>query len=648
MAFDFPSSPTDGQIVTFGSVRYRWVASASAWTRRIEEVMRTRPQLVAWLAAGGVPEAGKVYFAGNQVLIGAPGSSVIPDLPGMIPDRLATYPDHWTVNAIPGTTDMAPAAQAATNWLASVGGGILHFGRAIYAFGSSVTGLDQVPWEGLSRELTGIFRRHSGSTYVQVGGECKITGIEFTHATYIPQATNLDVLDDRLTNTAAHIDLTGCRQVTIEANRLERMPYLIKLDGCDNVEIVRNEMMGTWHPTNPAMQETVASVWLGGARTDYQQIVRMTGNRCTGTVGPKVDTTYNDGTEDRIRAQEEGNWGPKHHVLGNNFEMLTLTENYFNRASVSLIEVDQLNDWPTYGLRAVANEFDAGSCNTIAGQNVQVVIRNRIASRQIRQITLSSNLFIGGSKGVHAILIEDRADAPGDPTAFGVIISNNQMLGYIGTPILLDGVKGFSITGNVITGYNWLDFGNNNPDYVSGIRVSSACSKGRISGNTIGGGSTNFGNAASKGFNGVWLANPDDASVHCSDNTWGDLNAGGMQTNWNFNRNVSTANGYYRKTPDGHLVCWNNALSLGYLSGVVLGTLWTYPHVFAENPVISCQPSHVDLAAISKTDGVGPVMNAATTIAGVQIRLPKIAAAATFSVGQSVGSTIRAEGRWAA
>lgn len=74
----------------------------------------SRAAFVTW-AASASPTVGTVVFAGGFPYEYDGVETAIADLPGWKP-HMVPYPDHWTANASPGTTDMTAAVQAAVDY----------------------------------------------------------------------------------------------------------------------------------------------------------------------------------------------------------------------------------------------------------------------------------------------------------------------------------------------------------------------------------------------------------------------------------------------------------------------------------------------------------------------------------------------------
>ncbi len=614
----------------------------------------TRKQAIAALSRGWQPEEGQLAWIGPLGFLGRSGALAIPDLPGLVPVPEGVRPEHWGENLRPGRTPMAAGINAAIAYLAEAGGGVLWFSSDRYRLEASIAGADNVALKGPGRDLCRLVRGGDiGSTLVQRAGDVQIEGISFEHGTYVPQFGPdfaVQRLDARLSDESAHLDLTSCRSVTVSGCRFWRMPHGVKLDGCHNALIENNEFAGTWHPTQATLQEGRASIWLGGARTDYNQIVRIRGNRCTGSVGPDTVVSYSDGVRSLDwggggARKKEQNWGPRNQILVNNCEMLTVSENYINRASAGLVKIDLLDSWPCYGLRFIGNEFDAGTGQPDEDSNTHVDIFDRVADRQIRQISFSANLFAGTSKTVHALRIRCRMAAPDEPTAYGLSVTGNQFLGYVGTPLLLEGVEGFQITGNTITGFNWQGFGRENPQYASGIWIGPHASHGTITGNTIGGGNTDMSAKGSLGFYGVYFANPDDATVVIGDNAWGPLAEGGAPTNWSYERDIRGETGWFRRGIDGRLDCWGD-IELQRPEGAFLSADWSFPRAFADEPLVTAQVQAGDLERLGRADAVGAMLVEVQGGAKARLLLPRLHGTKDWAAGDRVGAQARATGRW--
>jgi hypothetical protein len=605
---------------------------------------------IAALAGGWVPASGALVTIAGLAFMGKTGATAIGLLPGLVPFGNMIESRHFGDNAVPGTTNFLASINAAITYVLSLGGGQVWI-IGDQRINGAILGSDKVALRSPGPVAGRILRDGNFSSYVQVGGAVDIEGIGWQHGTYTAQLDPgvVPALDYRLTGTAAHFDLTNCTPVRIKLCNIYRMPYGVKLDGCNNLDIDENLFAGTWHPTIENLQESVASIWLGGARTKYNQIFNARRNRMVGSVGPKVDTDYTDGTSVRTRPEKEGNFGPRHHFLVNNIEMLLIEGNYINRSSDRACVVNLLDEWPCYGLKIIGNTFDAGIGQPTEGMDVQIDFFDRIENRQVREVIVTGNLMVGYNKCVHAIRLGGRQADPSQPVVYGGVISGNIFMGYVGAPILAEAVEGVAITGNVGKGYNWLGFGDVNKRFVAGIYVGPYAESLAISGNILGGGNTNFGDNSAKGYNCLWFVNPDDATHEVLGNVWEALEAGGVVHNWNFNRDVAAGAGWYRKTTDGALECWGDAtLSFGNAAWLVATIDWPHDFVTGSTPFFYWQPSWNDLEALSMARKAGcPSYGAVNHLQGVA-RLPAIHGMTDWSAGQTVAGKWLARGRWKA
>jgi hypothetical protein len=115
MPFDFPNSPTEGQIFAPpGGLRYKYQAqvwdvigsAAGQELAQADTYWPSRATLVASIAGDMPVYDGKLYTAGGYDYIGTVGATAIPDLPGLMPDG-DWYPQHFGAKWDDVTDDLA-------------------------------------------------------------------------------------------------------------------------------------------------------------------------------------------------------------------------------------------------------------------------------------------------------------------------------------------------------------------------------------------------------------------------------------------------------------------------------------------------------------------------------------------------------------
>lgn len=138
----------------------------------------TRDDLVTWSAAA-TKTVGMVATASGFSYYYTGSGTIISDLAGWLPLGDA-YPDHWKLNATPGTTDMASAIQSALTNYASV-----YLAKASYAVGTSIN--------ILNRKITGDHHINGSrliglsasilvtDPIVKIGGESSLISVRISY-----------------------------------------------------------------------------------------------------------------------------------------------------------------------------------------------------------------------------------------------------------------------------------------------------------------------------------------------------------------------------------------------------------------------------------------------------------------------------------
>lgn len=185
------------------SVDKRWYVPAKSGDA-------SRAALVTAIADGFVPDDGKIITAGALTYQGAVGSTAIADLPGLVP-VLPVSPDHWSSTT---GTNATPGAQAAIDYLESIGGGTLRLlpGRT-YNFTASVT----VSGSYITIDATGAKITVEGALGPEVDGSNRPNGVfEFIGVEAAQTALSADAAKDATTVTVSNA--TG-----IEAGQIIRI-----------------------------------------------------------------------------------------------------------------------------------------------------------------------------------------------------------------------------------------------------------------------------------------------------------------------------------------------------------------------------------------------------------------------------------------
>ncbi len=141
----------------------------------------TRAELVTWWAANSARvEDGTTMFGGAFAFQASAASTDISDMAGVVPFG-NVYPDHFTSNATPGTTDMEPAITAA-----------LLYSKKVFLRGTVYKCNNEVALTRNGHWLVGISREHSvieftsgvdiGTSAITMRRRCRLTSMTVRYA----------------------------------------------------------------------------------------------------------------------------------------------------------------------------------------------------------------------------------------------------------------------------------------------------------------------------------------------------------------------------------------------------------------------------------------------------------------------------------
>lgn len=386
-------------------------------------------------------------------------------------------------------TAITGAIQDAINWRFLNGGGPVLAPGGRYVLNATLTTYDKVPVVGeRAGEITTIFQRDSvyGDTLKQTGGWARVENIYFRHgADHVAGAASLN---HRLTNGAAHLRLLDCANVKVQDCLFHRMPYGIVLDGCHNVDVERSRFRLTYDPQVVLLQEGIADIWLAHTNR-YCQVVNLTRNRFTGCFDVARDITFTDAALNTITVSRIPNIGARHNLLISSCEVLHAHGNYFGRAASSLVRYEM--DRPTAERLCMNHDFDGNffdNAGNATGEDAQIDVYAAVADAYLFNLTIGGgNRFNGQEDTLHGLNV--RASIDNKPSVYTLSLGGATFVAHVGAPLRLNGVKGFTVTGPVITGYNRLGFSLPGSDaaFSAGILVGLLAEQGAITSAVIGG-----------------------------------------------------------------------------------------------------------------------------------------------------------------
>lgn len=414
---------------------------------------------------------------------------------------LSTINVDWFGTSKDGSTDDAVAFNVARAVVAAMGGGTIEASAGTYFLNSKIVGANNVLWKGAGANQTVLYRTGSyGNTFEQTGGFTSITGFWFMHS-QIPSVFPNTSLNNRLTDNSAHVRLINTQEVNIHKNCFWRMPYGVLNDGAVNTHIDYNWFLGWWDNLNVGAQEGIADVNFIGV-TAHGQLAKVTRNYFTGGINGYYDFTWTDGGNS-VTKNIGYNCGRQNAILASSIEDLDVNGNYFGRQSQSLIRLihtgapnDILID-----VRIRGNFFDNGG-----NGYSHIQTESLSAEKFVLGLSIVGNTFNGELDTNHALY---SVPGPGSsPSAVNLEFTGNSVFATVKAGLNLRGIRGGTITGNVIQGYNCYGVGlpNGSPEFNAGIVVDGNSDNVMVSCNTIGGASTNFAaSAGSFAYRGVYI-----------------------------------------------------------------------------------------------------------------------------------------------
>lgn len=297
-------------------------------------------------------------------------------------------------------------------------------------------------------------------------------------------------IDYPLNTEVSHIKVRWGQNFTIRNCMLWGCPISIDIYSSSLGTIYNNTFVGSiWNPQNNLL-ESIAEIRIGNVdnvvTSPYCQLMNIYGNHFGG--GYSTRTSVNIGSASEII---DYNIGSANGLMVFSCEGLNVHDNYFGGQNSSCISFDPHSI--TTEVRLTSNYFEPafdGCIKFLTSTNESVF-----------GCIISNNNFNGQLVGICAIFapsIDNRL------SVIDLIIDSNHAENFLGSPLILFGVKGCKITNNVFSAYNALNSNPNNFVYNSGIFITDLCEKFTIINNSFGGNINNLG-GGSYCVNGVYV-----------------------------------------------------------------------------------------------------------------------------------------------
>lgn len=379
------------------------------------------------------------------------------------------------------TNDTAAIQLAAT----AVGyGGVLYFPKGTYFVSSTITlrGATKMLGDGIEETIikrTGDY----GDTFVcgsaadqsEPARSFGASKIRFQHSD--PYVANSTTLANKVTQ-GAHIRLRGAQEALIQDCWFMRMRYGVYCEGGSWVKVLNSQFLGVYDPANAALQEGVAGLVAAHSAIHGNPTTWLvTGNNFLGATFERVvNYVHSTGTAPVNRV---ATIGQQYGFLIDGGEDFVINDNYFGGQNVAELAFIQSAGGSIIDVRIAKNFFDGIS------EGSAILVAPSIANKLALAMSIEGNIF---TDTLRAIFINQNA-ADGKPSVVNLTITSNTLLSGIGSQMLLNGAKGFVVSGNTISDYNKYAFTATDANYTTAINVYGASLMGQVTGNTIGGGS---------------------------------------------------------------------------------------------------------------------------------------------------------------
>lgn len=334
---------------------------------------------------------------------------------------------------------------------------------------------------GDGSDITIIQRTANYGDTIQVGTvgvsalDFEIAGIQFYKPqTYVAGTTT--TITYPVTAGSAHINVYSGVNAKIHHCIFQMMPYGVILQNTTVTWIENNSFYGMWDHLTAGLQEGLASIYLKSNATNFNVLITIAKNYITGGYF-SVSRNITIGTNNFNSTEQIG---PRYGVLVDSCEGLDIYDNYIGGQNdyCVLLQPNQI----LTSVKVWGNFFDSGLIGTFncvtQGVTTYVIF-----------LQITGNSFNGQLQGLEAL----RIDYPSSfKSVTGLIFSHNTVQNYLKNPIVLTGVVGATVQGNVISNYHARGGGTNDPAYSAGIRVYAGAVSVNLSSNIYGGGANDF------------------------------------------------------------------------------------------------------------------------------------------------------------
>lgn len=306
-------------------------------------------------------------------------------------------------------------------------------------------------------------------------------GLQMVHGD--PYSANSSTINFKATK-GAHIRMRGAQEAMIQDCWFHRLPYQVYSEGGSWVKVINCQFLGVYDPSNTALQEGRAQLVAAYSAVHGNPTTWIVkGNNFLGATFERVVTypTINGAKNVNRVATIGSQFG----FLIDGLEDLDVSGNYFGGQSVAELAFIPSANAGIIDIRIAKNFFDG------IAEGSGILFAPNVANKIALAVSIDSNVF---TDNLHGIFINQNS-ADGMPSVYNATLRGNTFLSGIGSQMLLNGLKGFVVSGNTVADWNKYAFTATDAAYTTGINVYGASSQGQVTGNTIGAGSNLLNNS---------------------------------------------------------------------------------------------------------------------------------------------------------
>jgi hypothetical protein len=318
-----------------------------------------------------------------------------------------------------------------------------------------------------------------------------IANIKFTqYINYVAAPAPGTIINKPTTGT--HFTVNGGNTIRFNNCRFENMVNNVVVNGGADITFDTCQWQGLWDPADVTVQVTNSSLQVNYvAALGIPTYIKVVKNQFYGNVSAAVG---------------KHNAGPKYMIQINGCEDMEIEGGALGGASVSNLAL-----FPSSASYILANVRVRG-VKFDSARNSDVYISGD-GNLSAADLIFANNVFNGENESDYAISVAN--PGAGSNSATGVVITGNDFLAYLATPIhLLDGI-GYGIFTNIIRYYNTAN------TYATAENASAIYLGGRandyfIQGNMVGGGQSysGYGAGGNHCLNGIQIAAPTGAQAN--------------------------------------------------------------------------------------------------------------------------------------